>query len=161
MSFRSIVAKPKTLIDKEIDSIHIVGQELNYFDASKIQRKPLFDRDVVTHQSNLEPLLDHCFTQLGVTEAISQPVVLTETLCNPNKSRALVNELMFECYQVPELSIVNDAMAAYYHQTSSQSRGGLPDGLIIHSGHHSTSIIVVLDGQMQLDNTRRIPIGGN
>ena len=112
----------------------------------------------MTHQSNLEHLLDYSFTQLGVVDKINQPVVLTETLANPNKSRALVNELMFECYQVPQLSIVNDSLAAY---SFGQSKETLPDGLIIHSGHHSTSIIVVLDGKMQLEHTRRIPIGGN
>lgn len=68
LEFKSVVAKPKTMIDKEIDSIHIVGSETAYFESSKLQRKPLFDRDVVTHQANLEHLLDYTFTQLGFTE---------------------------------------------------------------------------------------------
>ena len=48
--------------------MHIVGSEMAYFESSKLQRKLLFDRDVVTHQANLEHLLDYTFTQLGFTE---------------------------------------------------------------------------------------------
>lgn len=34
--------------------MHIVGDELQYFELSKIQKKFIFDRDVVTNQGNLE-----------------------------------------------------------------------------------------------------------
>ena len=159
MIFRSQVARPRTGIDKDIDAAHIVGKELQHFDANKIQRKPLFDRDVLTHQANLEHLTDFVFTQMGFEEQINSPVVVTETLCNPNKSRALLTELMFECYEVPAVSHVNDALAAFYG--NSTHKNAISDGLIIHSGHHSTAIIVVLDGQMRLESSRRLPVGGN
>ena len=85
---------------------------------------------------------------MGFEEQINSPVVVTETLCNPNKSRALLTELMFECYEVPALSHVNDALAAFYDFLWKQHthNNAVSDGLIIHSGHHSTAIIVILDG---------------
>lgn len=36
LRFRNLVAKPKTTVNKAIDSMHLVGDELNEFDAGKI-----------------------------------------------------------------------------------------------------------------------------
>ena len=53
---------------------------------------------MLTHQANLEHLTDYIFMKMGFEEQITSPVVVTETLSHPNKSRALLTELMFECY---------------------------------------------------------------
>jgi len=34
--FRNQVGKPKTAVNKVIDSMHLVGDELNEFDAAKV-----------------------------------------------------------------------------------------------------------------------------
>ena len=39
LTFRNQIAKPKTLISKEVDAMHIVGDEFAFFDSSKLQRK--------------------------------------------------------------------------------------------------------------------------
>ena len=57
---RNQVGKPKTL-QREIDSIHIVGSQFAHFEASKIQKKATFDKNVVTQVGNLEHTLDYCF----------------------------------------------------------------------------------------------------
>ncbi len=36
LRFRNMVAKPKTTVNKAIDSMHLVGDELNEFDSGKI-----------------------------------------------------------------------------------------------------------------------------
>ena len=36
LKFRNLVAKPKTTVNKAIDSMHLVGDELNEFDSGKI-----------------------------------------------------------------------------------------------------------------------------
>ena len=62
------MAKPKTLIDKDIDSIHIVGNEFSLIEQSKLQKKFIFDKGIITKQSNLEHLYDFCISKLGITE---------------------------------------------------------------------------------------------
>jgi hypothetical protein len=44
-----MVAKPKTSVNKAIDAMHLVGDELNEFDASKMGKRSMFDRNVVYH----------------------------------------------------------------------------------------------------------------
>ncbi len=158
------MAKPKTLIDKDIDSIHIVGNEFSFIEQSKLQKKFIFDKGIITKQSNLEHLYDYCFSNLGITEKIENPVILTEALCNPNKIRALTSELMFECYDVPALCYTNDALCGYFYHSDLKCLDDsiqLNDALIINSGNYTTHIISILDGKMSLPHTKRIQIGGN
>jgi len=67
---RNQVARPKTLINRDIDSINIVGDQFNHFDASKLHKRATFDKNVVTHITNVEDILDYCFSHLGVSEQI-------------------------------------------------------------------------------------------
>jgi actin-related protein len=68
--------------------MHIVGDEFCYFDASKLNKKSIFDRDIVTNQNLQEHILDYCFSHLGINDDIKSSVVMTEPLCNPNACRA-------------------------------------------------------------------------
>ena len=47
LKFRNLVAKPKTSINKQIDALNLVGSELNQFDSNKLQKKTMFDKNVV------------------------------------------------------------------------------------------------------------------
>ena len=49
MRFRNIVGKPKTTVNKVIDSMHLVGDEINEIDVNKIGKRSMFDRNVVYH----------------------------------------------------------------------------------------------------------------
>lgn len=49
LRFRNLVAKPKTTVNKAIDSMHLVGDELNEFDAGKIQKRSMFDKNIIYH----------------------------------------------------------------------------------------------------------------
>lgn len=49
LKFRNQVGKPKTSVNKVIDSMHLVGSEINEIDANKIQRRSMFDKNVVYH----------------------------------------------------------------------------------------------------------------
>ena len=63
------VGKPKTL-QREIDSMHIIGSQFAHFEASKIQKKTSFDKNILTQAGNLEHTLDYCFQNLGINEQI-------------------------------------------------------------------------------------------
>ena len=99
-------------------------------------------------------MLDYCFSHLGINEEIKNSVVMTEALCNPNNCRAQTNELMFECYGVPQVAYAVDSMCgAYYY-------GNIQNALIVDSSYYSTSIIPILGGKIDLAHSKRIPVGG-
>ena len=49
LRFKNNIAKPKTSASKEIDSMHLVGNEINEFDIGKINKRSMFDRNVIYH----------------------------------------------------------------------------------------------------------------
>lgn len=83
LRFKNQVAKPKTLINKEIDQIHIVGDEFALFDSSKLHKKTIFDRNVVTHINSMEHVLDYTFSHLGINQQIENPLFFLEPIGNP------------------------------------------------------------------------------
>lgn len=66
-----------------------VGNDIANIEAMRFQLKTQFDRNVVTHFEAQEQIFDYTFTHMGIdTEAcVNHPVILTETLLNPNYSR--------------------------------------------------------------------------
>ena len=142
------------MTNREVDAMHIVGDEFSYFDASKLNKKSMFDKDILTNQSLEEHVLDYCFSHLGINEDIQNSVVMTEALCNPNSCRAQTSELMFECYGVPQVAYAVDSICGAF------SSGKIENSLIINSSFQSTHIIPILGGKIDLAHTKRIPVGG-
>lgn len=66
---------------------------------------------------------------------------MTEAMCNPNFSRALVSELLFECYRLPAVNYSVDSLLAFYYNAKQHNKSS---GLIINSSHSSTHIVPVL-----------------
>ena len=154
LRFKTQVAKPKTMVNRDIDAMHIVGDEFSMFEQSKLNKKTMFDKDIMTHTNNLEHILDYSFSHLGFQSNIEMPVIMTEPLCNPNYCREQVQEIMFECYGLPSVSYTVDSLAGFHHTNAN-------DGLIIQSGNQSTNIIPILSGQPAFHLSKKIPIGGS
>jgi actin-related protein 5 len=73
---------------------------------------------------------------------------MTEALCNPAHSRMLMNELLFETYQVPSVCYGLDMLFSAY-------QNDIRDGLIVSSGKVSTNLVPVLDGKGLIDFSKR------
>jgi len=134
LRFRNMVGKPKTSVSKAIDSMHLVGDELNEFDASKVQKRSMFDRNVIYHYQSLEHMLDYTFGHLGLSNesSIEYPVLMTEPICNPNYCRQNVSELLFECYRVSAVSYAVDALLSFYFNAAQGDKTlSRPSGLIV------------------------------
>ena len=67
---------------------------------------------------------------------------MTEAMCNPNYSRSLASELLFECYRVPCVSYAVDSLLSFYYNASKSQTN---TGLIINSSHSSTHVIPVIN----------------
>ena len=124
----------------------------------------MFDKNVVYHLQSFEHTLDYTFSHLGLgnDSSIEYPLLLTEALCNPNYSRSLVSELLFECYHIPAVSYCVDSLLAFYYNTMelNQCKTVARTGIIIDASHQTTHVIPVIDSQIQLPMSKRLQLGG-
>jgi len=168
LRFRNQVGKPKTGVNKMVDAMHIVGDELNEFEGGKIHKRNMFDRDVVYHIQSLEHTLDFLFSHLGLANesSVDYPLLLTEPLCNPNYTRANISELLFECYRVPAVSYAVDSLLSFFHNYTARNGCSMAEaskkanGLIVSSGYNVSRVIPVLEGQRNVNLSKRLNLGG-
>lgn len=162
--FKNLIAKPRKERSKK-DTIEIiqtpqlqVGNDITNIEAVRFQLKTQFDKNVVTHFEVQEHLLDYAFTHLGIDSegSVDHPIVMTEAFLNPNTSRQLMAELLFECYSVPGVAYGIDSLFAY-HYTQDEPKG---DALIVSIGYHTIHVIPVLNNKTIFQHTRRMNIGG-
>ncbi|XP_021941474.1 actin-related protein 5 isoform X2 [Zootermopsis nevadensis] len=154
--FKNLIAKPRKERGKK-DGETQVGNDITNVEAVRFQLKTQFDRNVVTHFEAQEQVFDYMFTHLGIdTEGhISHPIVMTEAFLNPNYSRHLMSELLFECYGVPSVCYGIDGLFSFRYNNPKCSAA-----LIINCGYHTTHILPVINNQVDLTRSRRINVGG-
>jgi actin-related protein 5 len=61
---------------------------------------------------------------------------------------------MFECYGVPQVGYAVDSMCGAY------SYGKVDNALIINSSYSATHIIPIFGGKIDMEHTKRVPVGG-
>ena len=90
----------------------LVANDIANVEAVRFNLKTPFDRNVVTQGDYQETILDYAFHHLGLSgdDGVNRPVVVTEAFANPNSSRSIMNELLFECYSVPRVAYGVDAL---------------------------------------------------
>ncbi|XP_017768856.1 PREDICTED: actin-related protein 5 [Nicrophorus vespilloides] len=162
--FKNLIAKPRKERSKKDTNEVIqapplqVGNDIINIEAVRFQLKTQFDRNVVTHFEAQEHLFDYTFSHLGIDtdKCIPHPIVMTEPYLNPNSSRQLMSELLFECYNVPSICYGIDSLFAYNFSQSEPSN----DALIISMGYHTIHVIPIIDNETNFENTRRINTGG-
>ncbi|XP_018024464.1 actin-related protein 5 [Hyalella azteca] len=165
LQFRNCYAKHRKDRGKKMPATTelLVGNDISNLEAVRFQLKTAHDENVVSHYQAQELLLNYSFSHLGITDSsgIQHPIVMTEPLLNPQHCRALMSELLFECYNVPCAAYCVDGLANYYHNQEASSSSGLQDGLLVHIGHHTTHVIPILDGGADVAKSRRIKVGGH
>ncbi|CAB4384302.1 unnamed protein product [Rhizophagus irregularis] len=154
LQFDSMVSKYR---DRKINqSVLLVGNDI-YTDATaKSNAKSAFDGNVVYNFETMEYILDYIFFKLGInTDKVYHPVLMTEPVCNPNHSRRLMSELLFESYDVPSVCYGIDALFSFHANNLSFDEGGI----VASSGHTTTHVIPII-GRGVLEHTKRISCGG-
>ncbi|CAG9768845.1 unnamed protein product [Ceutorhynchus assimilis] len=163
LQFRNLIAKPRRERSKK-DTIEIpqipqlqVGNDIVNIEAVRFQLKTQFDRNVVTHFEAQEHLFDYIFSHLGIDteEEVPHPILCTEAVLNPNSSRQLMSELLFECYNVPSLCYAVDALLSHHYYADSSK-----DALIINLGYQTCHIIPLINNKTIFENIRRLNTGG-
>lgn len=99
----------------------LVGTDVYADGLSRSSIRSPFDNDVVTGWDAMEIVLDYTFSNLAIdTDRVQHPICMTEALCNPAYSRGIMNELMFEAYQVPYVNYGIDALFSAYQNNVGQ-----------------------------------------
>ncbi|KAJ1737909.1 Nuclear actin-protein involved in chromatin remodeling [Coemansia sp. Benny D160-2] len=155
LEFESIVAKYRNR-KVSADLLLLVGSDVQSDPMAKSSARSGFDNGVVTNFDVMESIMDYVFTVLGcVDESINQPIVMTETVCNPFTSRKHMSELLFECYNVPSVAYGIDSVWSYYKNMGSFST----DGLVFGSGNINSHVIPIYDSRAHTEHCKRLNIG--
>lgn len=92
--FRNLLAKPRrdrTKKEGVLPPVPVtqIGNDIVNIEALRFQLRTQFDRNVITHYHIQEEILDHIFQHMGIDSVgqVNHPIVMTETLLNPNYSR--------------------------------------------------------------------------
>uniref|UniRef100_A0A1E1XH64 Actin-related protein 5 n=1 Tax=Amblyomma aureolatum TaxID=187763 RepID=A0A1E1XH64_9ACAR len=155
MVFKNITAKQRGKKESEVQ----VGNDIANIEAVRWLLKTQFDRNVVTHFDIQEHIFDHIFSHLGISteNRVDHPIVMTEVVGNPSYYRQNMSELLFEHYHVPQVLYGIDALFSLHHNCSKKAE----NALVLSFGHHTTHIIPVLNWQIDIENCKRISLGGN
>ena len=111
---------------------------------------------IPTNWDIMEGVLDYIFLKLGVDSqgSVGRPLVFTEPVANLGHPRRMLNEMLFECYRVPSVTVGIDSLFSYRYNKGTS-------GLVVSSSHTSTHIIPVLDGKPHLQSCARLNWGGS
>lgn len=139
----------------------LVGRDIENLETVRSQLKSPFDRNVVTQFDTQEMICDYIFSKLNVNteQCVDYPVVMSEPVANPNHSRKLMSELMFECYSVPAITYYTDVMGSWYSMYSNRP-AQYDTGVCIHIGYQMSHVVPVVGGKVVMENVRRIAVGG-
>jgi len=108
---------------KEGEPSIVVGNDIRDNDLSRIPMRSPFEQNVVYHFDTQELIFDYAFEHLGIdNDRINHPILLTEPVCNPNYSRKLMSELLFESYRVPSVCYGIDGLFSFYNQSYNQKK---------------------------------------
>ncbi|GAA5940758.1 uncharacterized protein JCM15063_006353 [Sporobolomyces koalae] len=146
--------------DRKLNTtVNLCGGEVYVDAASRSSTRIPYEGDVVCNFDVMENILDYVMIKLGVdTQTVQTPIVMTETLCNPSYSRALMTEMLFESYGAPSVAYGLDSLFSFYDNCDTPATA---DGLVISSGTQNTHVIPILGGQSIMTSAKKIAWGGN
>jgi len=155
LKYRNVLAKTRR--EKGKESELLVGSDITNIEAVRHALKSPFDRDVVTHYEASEHLLDYAFSHLGIDtpESVLHPIVITETMGQPNASRHLYSQLLFELYGVPSVAFGIDCLFSLKANVPE-----VENALIVSLNHQTIHVLPVIDGIPHINKGRRLNLGG-
>merc|ERR1719414_994210 len=131
LTFRNAFAKSRK--ENELQ----IGNGIVNVEAVRQTIRSPFDRNVITHFEAFETLLDYGLSRLGLESeaSINHPLLLTETLGNPNTIRHNMSQVLFELYSVPSLAYgVDSLFSLQFNQQNDNA-------LVVSFGHQTIHII--------------------
>ncbi|AAS51667.2 ADL253Cp [Eremothecium gossypii ATCC 10895] len=134
-----------------------VGRDTGLDASIRTQSRSPFDGPMVTNWDYVDDMLAYTFHHLGVRGGGGVPnaVVLTERLATLQSQRANWYELLYEAYNLQEVTFGIDSLFSFYGE-----RGPGSTGLVVSSGNEDTCVVPVVDGRGVVSEAKRINWGG-
>lgn len=113
----------------------------------------VLNRGVVSDWDALEVLWQHLFyCSLGM-QPEELAVLVADSPISPRTNREKVAEILFECFHVPAMQTVHQALLALYAY-------GRTTGLVLGSGHGTSYVAPILTGDLAPLDTYRLDVAG-
>lgn len=113
----------------------------------------VMNRGVVSDWDALEVLWQHLFyCSLGM-QPEELAVLVADSPISPRTNREKVAEILFECFHVPAMQTVHQALLALYAY-------GRTTGLVLGSGHGTSYVAPILTGDLAPLDTYRLDVAG-
>ncbi|XP_036189420.1 nascent polypeptide-associated complex subunit alpha, muscle-specific form-like [Myotis myotis] len=113
----------------------------------------VLNRGVVSDWDALEVLWQHLFyCKLGMRPE-ELAVLVADSPISPRTNREKVAEILFECFHVPAMQTVHQALLALYAY-------GRTTGLVLGSGHGTSYVAPILTGDLAPLDTYRLDVAG-
>ncbi|XP_070247541.1 uncharacterized protein [Myotis yumanensis] len=113
----------------------------------------VLNRGVVSDWDALEVLWQHLFyCKLG-RRPEELAVLVADSPISPRTNREKVAEILFECFHVPAMQTVHQALLALYAY-------GRTTGLVLGSGHGTSYVAPILTGDLAPLDTYRLDVAG-
>ncbi|CAH8448297.1 unnamed protein product [Schistosoma turkestanicum] len=138
LTFPNVVYRPR--MSKDV----VVGNDIQDLEFVRHNLKSPFIDNLVINLDVQEQVMGHVFDKLNVQEPTSNPVIISEALCNPGVCRSQLTELLFETYHVPKLLFYVDSLASYYNFQRLRNIDQNANCLLISFGYQRTHIIPII-----------------
>ncbi|ODQ66459.1 actin-like ATPase domain-containing protein [Nadsonia fulvescens var. elongata DSM 6958] len=145
------------LRDRKISkTYHLVGNDIYLDNAARQTARSPFDGNILANWDLVENILDYSFSKIDVQsiDRVDNPIVINEAVGSLFSQRKNLQELLYECYNVPSASVGIDSMFSFY-------KNGGRNGLVISSGHEASYVIPVYNGKGIFSKSKRIDWGGH
>jgi len=140
-NFSTVVGRPRV---KELGMADTYVAEF-----AKAERDNLcfpIERGIIKNWEDMETVWYHNFYNELREDPSEHPVLLTESAQNTQKARQESAKIMFETFEVPALSFID--------QTTCTLVGAeLKTGLVVEFGHGLTQIVAICNGKKDKSNT--------
>ena len=150
----SLICPSQTLRTKRNDiNISVSGNEIdiNYI---KINPKSVFEPNTKLDSKLFEDFNDYIFSSLKIKK--NDRLIFTEPLGVNRKYREKSFELFFECYELSEIQLAVDAIAASYKILKDNNT---TTSLVLSLSDKKTTVLPFVDSNLKTDLVRCLDIG--
>ncbi|KAM6160890.1 LOW QUALITY PROTEIN: actin, cytoplasmic-like [Erethizon dorsatum] len=155
-----LAAFPTILGKLRHDTVLVGMEEEDWFmgnDAQKKREKLILQypisRGAVTSWDNMEKIWHHSFYQVLHVPPEEHPLMVTESPLNPTSTKEKMCQILFETFNVPALSLINQGVLSLY-------ASGQTSGTTIESGEGMTYFVPIIDGCPLHQSTFQLDVAG-
>ena len=152
VQFPTLIGRPKQLQEDE-EEIFYIGEDTIPERENLNISSPINNRQIENFE-DMYLLWDYLYYDKLKIESQDYPVLLTESIHNPNENREKICEIFFEKFGVPCFYLYTSSVLALYSL-------GRVTGIVLDSGEDCTESVAVFEGFNLKRTYTRSDIGGN